>query len=183
MGDIQKLTNGIARFFKRDFKKRFLTIMSFPLFFCSLYLMDCTVFPDYKTKDKIVSIFDITQSSTNAYGVRTTRVIGYKYVTEKDFVFSTEKKKKIRAPEIEIVVTPVFDVVKSVKTGTKNIQLNSGFYGIDGVLLMAVFISLLISFAYTLLKKEISENAKLNMIYFNIFIFIIWFWMFLKFVA
>ena len=178
---MNNVANGISRFFKRDFKKRFLTLMSFPLFFCCLFFLDYTLLPEYKTTDRIVSVYTISSYSTNQSNGTRTRSGSYQYVTENDFVFFTEGIKRIQTPEIEIAITPLFDTVKSVIVDTREVEFNLGLYGIERILLLAVFISILISFAYIFLKKTISENARLNLIYFNIFIFIIWFWLFLLF--
>jgi hypothetical protein len=144
--------------------------------------MDAFLLPAHKTTDTIRSVRKITMVKQDAFGVSHRRTVGYKYITEKGSTFSTEKKKKIRDSQIQIAVSPLFDTVKSVKAGSKNIQLQSGLYGIDGVLLMAIFISILISFVYLWLKKTPSENAKLNLIYWNMFLFIVWSIIFIKFV-
>jgi hypothetical protein len=156
--------------------------MSFPLLFSALYLVDFLLLPEQKTSDTIESIINVTMSQDNGYGFRKSKVVGYKYITVNDFVFSSEKQK-IRAPEIDIIVSPLFKTVKSVKADAKNIPLQSGLYGLDGVLLVAIFISILISFLYLLLKKVLSENAQLNLIYWNLFLLVIWGILFIKFVA
>lgn len=182
MSDIHKVTNSITRFFKRDFKKRFFVIMSFPLLFCTLHLVDFSILPAYKINDTIQSKIKITYSSTNDYGETRYTTVGYKYITENSYAFST-KKANLLGLKVHLKVSPLFKTVKSATLGTKDIKLQSGPHGVDGFLLMGIFLSILISFAYLLLKKVLTENAKLNLIYWNLFLFIIWLWIFIKFVA
>jgi len=173
--------NSMDRFFKKDFKKKFLICASVPFLLSLLYVIDGSLLPERSITDEIASRKKISMSQNEEFMGRTRRKVGYQYVTEKDYSFSTFVKT-IKTKEVEMTISPLFNTVKTVKSESKNIQVQSGFYGMNGVLIMAILISILFCTCYLLLKKTISENARLNIILFNILLFVVWGYLFVKFV-
>jgi len=179
---MQKLTNSINQFFKKDFKKRFLICASIPFLLSLIYVVDGSLLPERTITDQVAYRKKISMSQSQEFMGRVRRAIGYQYFTKKGHQFSVLKESKVRHNEIEITVSPLFNTVKTVKSGRKNIQVQSGLYGMNGVLIMAILISILFCTFYILIKKVISENARLNIIFFNIILFVVWGYLFFKFV-
>ena len=179
---MQKLTNSINQFFKKDFKKRFLICASIPFLLSLIYVIDGSLLPEKTVTDQIIKRKKISMSQSQEFIGRERRSVGYQYFTEKKYTFSALKESKVRHNEIQMTISPLFNTVKTVKSGSKTIQVQSGLYGMNGVLIMAILISILFCTFYILIKKVISENARLNIIFFNILLFIIWGYLFFKFV-
>lgn len=173
--DINRVSGKISSLFKKDFKKRFIFFLSIPLLISVLFLVDFFLLPEVNKNDSIsyISTIKVPQSAGGT-SFRTNRDSGYKYTTEANLKFST-LKLRIKSPEIKLRVTPVFSTVKTVITSeNKKIDLASGFSGLNKLLFISFNSILIISVFYVLLIKKITENARLNLIFLNIFILAIW---------
>ena len=149
---------------------------------CSVYLIDYKILPSHQITERIEYYKVITiPQSVGGTSSRKNNKKGYKYITASNYKFST-LKSKINDSSITIKVTPLFKTVKSVKTKKRQYNIQSGLNGISGIMTIGVFFTMLVSILYTLLKKKISENARLNLIYSNIFNYILWIYLSIKFV-
>ncbi|SIS47065.1 hypothetical protein SAMN05421766_10289 [Zobellia uliginosa] len=161
-------------FFKKDFKKKFLIFVSIPLLASAVFLVDFFLLPESSTTDSISSISIVTlPQSTGGTSVRSSRPSGYRYTTKTNLKFATSKTR-IKSPEIQLTVSPIFKTVKTVSTPKKKIDIASGFSGLNQVLLILCNGSIIISILYTLLTKHITENARLNLLFSNLFLLAIW---------
>lgn len=80
-----------------------------------------------------------------------------------------------------MTISPMFNIVKTVESQHKKVKIESGFNGINKFLLIFSNAIILISLCYTFIAKEIAENARLNLIYFNIIMFLLWGYLIIKF--
>ncbi|WP_428742391.1 hypothetical protein [Tenacibaculum sp.] len=172
---MDKTTNRINNFFKKDFKKKFITFISIPFMFSALFLADYFFFPEFNKTEKISQVSTIEVSGHHKFSSsNTTTKIGFNYITENNYKFSTTQEKRIIASEIKLKISPIYKTVKTVEIENKRIKLSSGLNGISGILFIICNSSTLISICYTLLTNKITENARLNLIFSNAFIFILW---------
>ncbi len=179
---MNKITDSIHTFFKKDFKKRFLIFISIPFLLSSLYLIDQTLIKDTIIMDTIISIKPIyINQSAGGTPVVESKKRGYKYETINNYRFST-LKYKINESQIQIVTSRIFKTVKTVKTKKGDHEIQSGLNGVNGILIIACFISMLFTIIYLFLRKNISNNSQLNLIFLNIFLITIWIYSFIKFV-
>ena len=171
---MDKVLEKITTFFKKDFKKKFILFFSVPLFASAIFLTDFFFLPEINQTDSISSIMAIKISqSEGGTSMRKRKVRGYRYTTKTNFKFSTLKKRKIES-DVELTVTPLFKVVKSVTVDSKKVSLESGFNGLNKLLLICCNSIILLSIFYMILTKKISENARLNLIFLNAFILAVW---------
>jgi len=176
-----KLTNRIDSWFKKDFKKKFIGFLAFPFLLSFIFFFDYYILPGSLQNERLVDFQTITMSqNVGGTSVRNQRVIGYRYFTENDIQFST-MKKRIKSPEVEISLSPLFKTVKSVMADDKAVKIETGINGINGLLFIVCNSSIFIAVCYTLLAKKISENARLNLIYLHLFIFVLWVIVMIKF--
>lgn len=175
------LTSKIDRFFKTSFKRKFIFIITIPLLLSCAFLTDILLLPEFKTTDKISRISTITVTKRDAFGYSSSqKKAGYSYSTIGNYKFST-LKRRLRTPEVTMTISPVFNVVKTVKSQEKRVKIESGFNGINKFMFIFCNTVVVISLCYTFLTKNISENARLNLIYFNIIIYLLWIYLIYKF--
>lgn len=168
----------LYKFFKTDFQKKFFACAAIPFFISLIYVIDGSLLPHRTVKDQVVYRFKMKR--TSGYYGESTSTVCYKYKTQKNYQFST--LKTIGFKEVEMTLSPLFNTVKTVKSGKKLIQVQSGIYGVNGVLIFAILISMIICALYIVLKKKISENARLNIVFFNFILLLIWGYLFMVFV-
>lgn len=166
--------NKISVFFKKDFKKKFIVFVSIPLLLSTLLSIDCFLLPSYKETDHISQVYYITISNSGVgRASRSSQTVGHKYLTQKGYSFSTEKGRVIET-EITLHISPIFKLVKKVTAKNRKIRVNSGMQGINLVFLIGCMLTVITSLIYIFIMKEISKNARLNLIFVNLFIFILW---------
>ena len=172
---MNKVLKRIDVWFKKEFKKRFLLFVSLPLVISTLFVLDFIILPGETRTEYIVEVYEISINQTDALGYsRSPREKGYYYVTTNNYTFST-MERWIREDRIDITITPLFNSVNAVwLDNNRKVDLQTGFNGINGVMLIFCSLGLLISVIYVLLVKKISENARLNLKYFNGFIIVLW---------
>ncbi len=159
-------------FFRKKFKKKFIIIASVPVCLSLLYLIEITLIPGFEVNDQITGIRKITISSNNG-AYRTSRNMGYRHYTEKEYKFST-LSKRIGFKNVEMTVSPITQTVKRVSINGSPVKISSGFKGTNKVLLIIVNCVLILSIAYALLIRQISDNARLNLIFLNLFLLMVW---------
>ena len=177
-----ELTNRVFHFFEKDFKKRFICFVSIPLILTALFYLDCNYMPTLKINDRIssISLIKVSQSAGGTSSFKS-KIVGYKYTTENNNNFSS-MSRRIEEPDIVLEISPVFKSVKKVIIANgKEIEISSGLSGISLVLSISCNLSVLLSIGYILLTKEITRNAKLNLVFLNIFMFLIWITVIVKF--
>ena len=175
------VTSKIDGFFKSDFNRKFIICISIPFISSLIYLTDILLLPEFNTTEQISHISAITVTQRDAFGYSSSqRKVGYNYSTTNNFKFST-LKKYLRAPEVTMTISPMFNIVKTVESQHKKVKIESGFNGINKFLLIFSNAIILISLCYTFIAKEIAENACLNLIYFNIIMFLLWGYLIIKF--
>jgi len=164
----------ISLFFKKDFKKKFVIFITIPLASSVIFLADFFLLPEIHKTDVITKI-GIVKIPQNVGGtsVRTTRNSGYRYTTATNLKFATPTTR-IKSPEIQVTITPLFKTVKAVSTTKKKINLASGFNGLNKVLMLLCNIGMVSSILYVLLTKEITENARLNLLFLNMCTLAVW---------
>jgi len=169
------LLKKIDNFFAKDFKKRFITIISIPLLLSIFFLVDFFLLPEINKTESIAQI-QIIQIPKSAGGtsVRTSHNAGYKYITDNNYKFSTSNRRAIESSKIDLSISPVFNTVKTVIIENKKINIESGFNGIQGKLLILCNGIIIISIFCALLIKNITEHSRQNLIFLNIFFFLIW---------
>jgi len=134
-----------------------------------------------KHTDLITQVFKITApTSEGGTGLRVDKKIGYTYITEQDFKFSTQEKN-IGLSEIHVTSSPIFNTVKSVVLKNKQVAISSGFNGISKVILIVCNFTIIISIIYLNSIKKITENARLNLVFLNFFMFLLWLFIIFKF--
>ncbi len=165
----------IDDWFKKEFKKKFLLFVSLPLVISTLFVIDFIILPGETRTEYIVEVYDISIAQRDAFGYTSSaRQKGYYYVTTNDYSFST-MERRIRNERIDITITPLFNSVNAVLLdNNRKVDLQTGFNGINGVMLIFCSLGLFISVIYVLSVKTISENARLNLKYFNGFIVVLW---------
>lgn len=172
---INIVSGKISLFFKKDFKKKFTIFLLKPILITALFLVDFFLLPETIVNDSIsyVSFINTPQTSQDN-SVRANKSIGYKYTTARDLKFSTIETK-IESRNIKLTVSPLFKTVKTVITPNNiSVALASGFNGFNKFLLILFNSIMLVSIVYVNLAKEITENARLNLIFFNLFIITVW---------
>ncbi|GAB1308063.1 hypothetical protein KH5_07460 [Urechidicola sp. KH5] len=179
---MEKTANAITAFFDVNFKKKFLLSISIPFLISLIYFIDISILPARTFDDEIVETNNISHSSSaGGTSMRQEKKVGKDFTTQKGYHFSTLKAAPLPGG-IRIEITPIFKTVKSVHKGKRKLDVQSGLEGINGLLLIGFLISSTISICYTLLKKSISEDARLNLIYINILLICVWGYGFYKFV-
>lgn len=169
------LLKKIDNFFAKDFKKRFITIISIPLLLSAFFLVDFFLLYGISKTDSIAQI-QIIQIPKSAGGtsVRTSHNAGYKYITDNDYKFSTSNRRAIESYKIDLSISPVFNTVKTVMIENKKIDIESGLNGIKRIMLVLCNSIIIISIFCALLIKNITERSRQNLIFLNIFFFLIW---------
>jgi len=150
-------------------KKLVELVLTITTLIISLILIDFYFLPKNIFKDNISYYYEQSLKA-NTYSTNRT-VIAYKYVTELEHSFSTEKTF-IDERQIEIESTLIFKNITKVYTKNKDYTENLSS-GLNGILIYLYFIFLLSSIiSLTILKfgTTISENAFYNIICFNSFI-------------
>ena len=176
-----ELSNKIFLFFDKDFKKRVIIFLAIPLLISVLYYIDFCFLKEINIKDRISYIELITVSaSAGGTSVRENKRVGYKYHTIKGYHFSTERKR-LENHEVHLKITPIFNTVKVVITPNQRIKISSGFNGANQILLIVCNIMILVSISYLLIVDEITQNARLNLIFSNLFMFLIWLYVVITF--
>lgn len=177
-----KLTQYIDLFFSSKFKKKFTAVISIPLIITSLYLVDFYLLPELKETDNIEKIYTITApQSVVGTSARRNKKIGKKYVTENGFNFSISNKSSIGFNRVDLAISPIFKRVKKVSLKNKQIRISSGMNGMSKYIFIICYSIIIGSICYILFSKNITENAKLNLIYFNVFMFCLWGWIIFNF--
>lgn len=174
------VTSKIDGFFKSDFNRKFIICISIPFISSLIYLTDVLLLPELKITENISQISSITVTKRNAFGYSSTKKVGYKYNTVNNYKFAT-LKRYLRVPEVTLTISPVFNIVKAVESQHKKVKIESGFSGINKFIFIICNIIILISLCYTLVTKKITENARMNLIYFNIIMFLLWGYLIIKF--
>ncbi len=172
---INEVSGKINLFFKKDFKKKFTIFLLKPILITILFLADFFLLPEVTINDSISYVsFIKTPQTSQDNSVRANKSIGYKYTTATDLKFSTIETK-IESPKIKLTVSPLFKTVKTVITSENiKVDLASGFNGFNKLLLILFNGVILISIVYVNIAKKITENARLNLIFFNLFIIAVW---------
>ena len=169
------LLKKIDVFIAKDFKKRFISIISIPLLLSTFFLVDFYLLPEISKTDSI-SQYQIINIPKSAGGTsaRTSHKVGYKYLTNNNYKFSTSSKRAITSHEIDLTISPVFNTVKTVMIENKKTSIESGFNGVKGVLLVLCNGVIIISIFCALMINRITEHSRQNLIFVNIFFFLIW---------
>lgn len=158
-----------------------LIFLSIPLLLSAAYYIDFYFLKPIEINDRILDIELITvSSSAGGTSVRKNRRVGCKYQTEKGYQFSTERKR-LQDIEVNLKITPVFKTVKTVITSNERIKISSGFNGANLVLFVVCNIMILASISYLFIVSDLSQNAKLNLIFSNLFMFLIWLYIVITF--
>lgn len=169
------LTNIIDAFFAKNFKKKFISIISLPLLLTTFFLTDFFLLPEIVETDRISQIYSINiPKSAGGTRVRSSHKAGYKYVTNKNYKFSTLSHSMINSPKINITLSPILKTVKTVMIKDIRIDLASGFNGINAVMILFCNFVIIISISYVLFVNNITEHARLSLTYSNLFFFVIW---------
>jgi hypothetical protein len=171
---MKNVFNKIDHFFKMNFKKKFVLFLSIPLLLSTVYCIDYFILPEIEKTDRITRVASLTMARNQggAFG-STRREIGYRYTTEGNFEFTTYRVN-IKTSKVKIKATPLLKNVKEVEANTKKISLQSGFSGLKAGMMLGYNAIALLSVLYILLTKRISENARLNLIFMHVFIFLVW---------
>ena len=158
-----------------------LIFLSIPLLLSAVYSIDFYFLKPIKINDRILYIELITVSaSAGGTSAHENKRVGYKYQTKKGYQFSTERKR-LQDIEVNLKITPVFKTVKTVITSNERIKISSGFNGANLVLFIVCNIMILASISYLLFVSDLSQNAKLNLIFSNLFMFLIWLYIVITF--
>jgi hypothetical protein len=130
----------------------------------NLILLDLYILPKKTIKDKIVFYKEI--SINRKHGGRT--FIGYNFLTNKGFEFSTERYF-INEDSISICYTTIFKNITKLKSDKKDYsdKLISDLNSIIIYFYLILFISLNSSVLLLFLDKNISKNRFQNIIGFN----------------
>ncbi|OWW25452.1 hypothetical protein B4Q04_07485 [Zobellia sp. OII3] len=172
--DINDITRKVNLFFKKRFKTKFLLLVSGPLLASLVFLTDYFILPERQITDVLAYGENVRiPQSAGGTSVRTSKSLGYKYITATNLKFST-LGTPIRSSEVTLTVTPLLKTVKTVDTSKKTVPLASGFNGLNQVLLVLCNSVILISILYVFLSKTITENARLNLVFCNMFLLAIW---------
>ena len=158
-----------------------LIFLSIPLLLSAVYYIDFYLLKPIEINDRILAIELITVSaSAGGTSARENKRVGYKYHTESGCHFSTERKR-LQDIEVDLKITPIFKTVKTVITSSERIKITSGFNGANLVLFVVCNIMILASISYLLIVSDLSQNAKLNLIFSNLFMLLIWLYIVITF--
>jgi len=159
-----KLIESFSNYFKRDFKKQFFAYSIVPVLLSLIFLFDFFLLPEVNETDT-VSQFKVLKAGE--------AITGYKYITKNSFKFSTTDYK-IKKNNIRLTISPIFKTVKSITVNNKNIELESGFNGISKMMLITTNFVIVFCIIYLFITKKITENARLNILFLNLLLLILW---------
>ncbi len=174
--------DSINNYFKKDFKRQFILYSILPLSLSLIFLFDFLILPEINKSDSISQLSIIkTSQNFNGRSYGSQRDVGYRYFTKNDYTFSS-LEDRIQNPKIQLTLSPLFKTVKTVTAvNDRNINLASGFNGLNKLMLLTTNFVILISILYLSIKKEITENARLNIIFLNLLLLIVWIYAMVKF--
>ena len=146
----------------------------------SLFFADIFILPQKHIEDNIVSYSERTISSKGRFSSNRSKLIScYTFYTEKDYVFSTEKRF-VDENEVIIEYSYIFKIVTSVKSKTEDYsnKLISGLSGLNLLLTICLLISTIISLLILRFKTNLSENLFYNIILLNswLLFILLYFW-------
>ncbi len=166
-----KLNNIIYKNLQLNFKRSFTIALVIPLLISTFYIIDFYFLTSEIILDEII---DLPKNKYNNPGYRRPNTDVYKYKTKTKFSF-TSNFKYFKKSKIEVTHSPIFKSIKEIKVSGKN-QTKTLLSGLNGRFRFLYFISyssLIFSLIFINLKRKINENVKLNLIGFNLFLFVI----------
>ena len=154
------LTTKLNTFFSTNFLKKYFAFIGLPVILGGFLLVDAYLLPRTVIKDTLFG-------DKVAYAKSGGSFKSIVYVTDKRYYFATAGWR-IRNEEVTLEVSPIMNRVVEVRDGEKSVHLNSGINGIFGMTLKVWAIFTFIAIIYSLIAKAPSENARLNMVFFQI---------------
>lgn len=155
----------------QKYRKITTQILAIVLLLIGLLFADSYVLPQKTIVDKIEYYSTIYKTSRNKYnGNETNFFLGYRYLTQKGYKFSTQKIY-IEENNVTLKQSYITKNITSVKTKTSDYskKLMSGLNGAVLYITIGLVISLIISLALLMFDKNLTENGFLNIIIFNSF--------------
>lgn len=154
------LTTKLNVFFSTNFQKKFFLLIALPVVVGGLFLVDAYLLPKIVIKDTLYRDQVVYATSGGSFK-------SIVYVTDQEYYFATAGWR-IRNEEVTLEISPILKKVVGVKDGEKRVDLNSGINGIFGITLKIWAIATFISIMYAFVVRNPSENARLNMVFFQL---------------
>lgn len=158
------LVSGTA-IFKGDPRRLFVLFFTPVLILSAVNFVDFFFLPTHLINDQIVARKRLQRKST---------VIGYKYVTQKGYHFTTSKAF-IAESDIDLEHTQIFGSVTFVDSDRKEYtdQLSSNLNGILKYFHMIFFVSMSYGIFTFVSNRAITKNSYRNIVYFNSIMFLV----------
>lgn len=156
----------------QKYKKITTQILCFALIFIAFLFVDSWFLPQKTIEDEIEFYAPIYKTNRSKYSTSETKTLmGYIFITKKNYKFSTQKKY-IKENDIIIEQSYILKNITSVKTGNIDYSkdLMSGFNGMNFYLAVGLAISIVISLLFLKFDKNLTENGFQNIIIFNSFL-------------
>ena len=166
------------RFVKEKYSRiTFRILILIPIFFI-LFEVDIFILPQKQINDNITEYSKIEVSRRSKFGNSKKEFLGYKYFTKKGFEFSVSKTY-IEENEILIKQSYIFQNINKITSKNKDYseELMSGLNGACLYVAIGMIITAIISLLLLEFNSNLSENGFQNIILFNSFLTIIFFYL------